>query len=41
MKIEIGDAEMKTLKRNQEEIRYAQLWAEIEVPKILKGEEGQ
>jgi hypothetical protein len=39
--IEIGDAEMKTLKRSQEEMRYAQLWAEIEVPKILKGDEGQ
>lgn len=32
---------MKILKRPQEEMRYAQLWAEIEDPKILKGDEGQ
>jgi hypothetical protein len=30
---------MKTnLKRSAEEIRYGQLWAEIELPKLLKGE---
>jgi len=39
--IEIGDVEMKTLKRTQEEMRYAQLWAEIEVRKIPKGDEGR
>jgi hypothetical protein len=39
--IEIGDVEMKILKRTQEEMRYAQLWAKIETPKILKGDEGQ
>jgi hypothetical protein len=29
---------MKTLKRTQEEIQHAQLWAEIELPKILKSD---
>jgi len=30
---------MKNLSRTTEEIRYAQLWAEIELPKLLRGEE--
>lgn len=38
--IEIGDVKMKIVKRTQEEIRYAQSWAEIEVRKILEGDEG-
>jgi len=32
---------MKTPNRTEEETRYAQLWAEIEVPKILKGVKDQ
>jgi hypothetical protein len=34
----IGDKKMRTLKRTKEEIRYAQLWAEIELPDLERGE---
>jgi hypothetical protein len=37
--MKVCDSMRTTLKRTEEEIRYAQLWAEIELPKQLAGEE--
>jgi hypothetical protein len=31
----IGDMKMRTFKQTKEEVRYAQLWAEVELPKLL------
>jgi hypothetical protein len=31
----------QTLLRTEEEIRYGQLWAKIEMPKLLKGDQNQ
>jgi hypothetical protein len=31
----IGDMKMRTFKQTEEEVRYARLWAEIELPKLL------
>jgi hypothetical protein len=35
--MDIRDLEMRTLKQAKDEIRYAQLWAGIELPKLLGG----